>query len=137
MQFTTRYESVLRQIDQLDPVEYGKTRNYIHGQVTRLSPYISRGVISVKQVLEQVLSKGYDQREIASFIKELAWREYFQRTWQVLGDDLFEDIRISRSRVTRKEVPAALLTGTTCIEAIDNGIKELIETGYMHNHLRM
>lgn len=137
MQFSTRYETILSKIDQLDPVEYGKTRNYLHGQVTRLSPYISRGVISVKQVLDQVLSKGYDQREIAAFTKELAWREYFQRTWQVLGDDLFEDIRISRSRITRKEIPTALLSGNTGIEAIDAGIKELIETGYMHNHLRM
>lgn len=137
MQLPTRYETILSKIDQLDPVEYGRTRNYIHGQVTRLSPYISRGVISVKQVLDQVLSKGYDQREIAPFIKELAWREYFQRTWQVLGDDLFEDIRISRSRLTRKEIPTAILSGNTGIEAIDAGIKELIETGYMHNHLRM
>lgn len=137
MEFPTRYETILRKIDELDPIEYGKSRNYLHGQVTRLSPYISRGVISVKQVLDQVLSKGYDPREISSFIKELAWREYFQRTWQVLGDDLFEDIRVNRKRITRKEIPVALVNASTGIEALDNGIKELTETGYMHNHLRM
>ena len=137
MEFPTRYETILRKIDELDPIEYGKSRNYLHGQVTRLSPYISRGVISVKQVLDQVLSKGYDPREISSFIKELAWREYFQRTWQVLGDDLFEDIRVNRKRITRKEIPVALVNASTGIEALDNGIKELTETGYMHNHLCM
>lgn len=137
MQFPTRYESILDKIDQLDPIEYGKSRNYLHGQVTRLSPYISRGVISVKQVLDQVLSRGYDPRVISSFVKELAWREYFQRTWQVLGDDLFEDIRVNRKRTTRKQIPVALIKASTGIVAIDNGIKELTETGYMHNHLRM
>jgi len=137
MQFPTQYEAILGKIDQLDPVEYGKTRNYLDGQVTRLSPYISRGVISVKQVLDQVLARGYDPREISPFIKELAWREYFQRTWQVLEDDMFDDIRISRNRITRKQMPAALANGKTGIEAIDKGIQELRNTGYMHNHLRM
>ncbi len=137
MQFPTHYDAILGQIDQVDPVEYGKTRNYLNGQVTRLSPYISRGVISVKQVLDQVLSRGYDPREISAFIKELAWREYFQRTWQVLGDDLFDDIRISRTRITRKQMPAALAKGQTGIVAIDQAVRELMNTGYMHNHLRM
>lgn len=137
MQFPTQYEAILSKIDQLDPVEYGRTRNYLNGQVTRLSPYISRGVISVRQILDQVLARGYDPREISAFIKELAWREYFQRTWQVLGDDLFDDIRISRTRITRKQIPASLTTGSTGIEAIDQGIEDLIKTGYMHNHLRM
>lgn len=137
MQFPTRYETIIDKIDQLDPIEYGKSRNYLHGQVTRLSPYISRGVISVKQVLDQVLSRGYDPRVISSFIKELAWREYFQRTWQLLGDDLFEDIRVNRKAITRKQIPVALINASTGIEAIDKSIKELTETGYMHNHLRM
>lgn len=137
MQFPTQYDAVISKIDQLDPVEYGRTRNYLSGQVTRLSPYISRGVISVRQVLDQVLARGYDPKEISAFIKELAWREYFQRTWQVLGDDLFDDIRVSRNHITRKQMPAALATANTGIEAIDNGIQELINTGYMHNHLRM
>lgn len=137
MQFPSQYEAIIGKIDQLDPVEYGRTRNYLNGQVTRLSPYISRGVISVRQVLDQVLARGYDHRDISAFVKELAWREYFQRTWQVLGDDLFDDIRISRNRITRKQMPASLTTGNTGIEAIDKGIEELMTTGYMHNHLRM
>ncbi len=137
MQFPVQYDAILNKLDQLDPVEYGKTRNYLDGQVTRLSPYISRGVISVRQVLDHVLARGYDSREISAFIKELAWREYFQRTWQVLEDDLFDDIRINRKGISRKQMPAAIANGTTGIEALDKGIHDLKETGYMHNHLRM
>ncbi|MFO7922202.1 MAG: hypothetical protein R6U58_00745 [Bacteroidales bacterium] len=41
--------------------------------MTYLSPYISRGVISTKQVLERVLAKGYKIPEIESLVKELCW----------------------------------------------------------------
>ncbi|HAW80987.1 MAG TPA: deoxyribodipyrimidine photolyase, partial [Balneola sp.] len=49
--FTTKYSEILEQIDQVDPINYGRTRNFIDGDVSKLSPYISRGVISTKQVM--------------------------------------------------------------------------------------
>jgi deoxyribodipyrimidine photo-lyase len=77
--FPTDHASILKKIDQIDPLKYAKTRNFIDGHVTYLSPYISRGVISTKQVLEHVLSKGYKVYQMDSFVKELCWRDYFQR----------------------------------------------------------
>ena len=35
-------------IEAIEPVSYSKNRNYIDGAVSKLSPYISRGVISTK-----------------------------------------------------------------------------------------
>lgn len=40
--FPLTLEHIDECIDQIDPVKYGKTRNYIDGDVTYLSPYISR-----------------------------------------------------------------------------------------------
>lgn len=40
--FPLSLERIDERIDQIDPVKYGKTRNYIDGDVTHLSPYISR-----------------------------------------------------------------------------------------------
>lgn len=137
MFFPISYSAILQRMNQADPLAYGRTRNYLNGHITRLSPYISRGVISVKQVLESVLVKGYRLEEIEPFVKELAWREYFQHTWQHLEDGIFEDIRIRRTNTSRKNVPVALLNATTGIEAVDTGIRELVNTGYMHNHMRM
>ena len=53
--FPTDYNQILQKIDQVDPIQYGKSRNYMDGAVTYLSPYLSRGVISTKQVLKHVL----------------------------------------------------------------------------------
>ena len=52
--FPTDYKAILQKIEQVDPVQYGKSRNFINGAVTYLSPYISRGVISTKQVLNSL-----------------------------------------------------------------------------------
>ena len=69
--FETDYESILKKMDRIEPMQYGRTRNYVNGAVSYLSPYISRGVISTHQVLKSVLKKGYKISEIESFIKEL------------------------------------------------------------------
>jgi deoxyribodipyrimidine photo-lyase len=118
-------------------VKYAKTRNFLDGAVTYLSPYISRGVISVKQVWEIVQQNGYTIDESEKFIQELAWREYFQRVWQSLEDDMFEDIRQRYTGIRHTKMPAAIEQGSTGIEAIDEAIRNLYSTGYMHNHLRM
>lgn len=137
MQFPTTHKEILNRIDNIDPLKYSKTRNYLDGAVTYLSPYISRGVISTQQVLEAIVQKGYTLQQSEKLIQELAWREYYQRTWQHLEDDMFEDIRQRYTGVKHRNLPAAILNGNTGIEAIDKAIHELYETGYIHNHLRM
>lgn len=133
--FTTDYKTILQKIDLIDPIQYGKTRNYINGAVTYLSPYISRGVISIKQVLDKMLEKGYKTNQIELFVKELCWRDYFQRVGQF--KDLSMDIKQPQQPVLNNEIPVHIINATTGIEGIDNAIKQLYLTGYMHNHCRM
>jgi len=133
--FPTDLASILERVDRIDPIAYGKTRNHLDGAVTYLSPYISRGVISTRQVLEAVLAKGHALRDIESFVKELCWRDYFQRVQQ--HKDIDSDIRQPQHPVAHHDVPVALPTAQTGIEAIDDGIRRLYATGYMHNHMRM
>ncbi len=75
--FPTSYQQIIERINHVNPAQYGKTRNFINGAVTYLSPYISRGVISVKQVMENVIQKGYKAYRIKKFWQDLAWREYY------------------------------------------------------------
>ncbi|HMO62113.1 MAG TPA: FAD-binding domain-containing protein [Ferruginibacter sp.] len=135
--FATEYSKILQLVEAVNPVKYGATRNYIDGAVTQLSPYISRGIISVKQVAQPVLSKGYNFYEIETFIKELAWREYFQQVWIAKGNDINGDLKQPQANVETHSIPATIINHNTGISAIDNAIKSLYATGYMHNHLRM
>lgn len=80
-------EHIQQCIDAIDPIRYGKSRNYTNGAVTYLSPYISRGFITIAEIRDQVLARGYQPHQIEQFLKELAWREYFLRVWESLGTD--------------------------------------------------
>lgn len=64
MNFPSSYPQIIEQVNLINPVQYGRTRNFINGDVTYLSPYISRGIISVRQVMETVLQKGYKPYQI-------------------------------------------------------------------------
>lgn len=137
MKFPTDYASIQERINAIDPVGYGKTRNYLDGDVTHLSPYISRGVISTKQVLQSVLERGFHPKKIEKFIQELAWRDYWQQVWVAKKDLINEDLKNEQTNVDHHEMVTAVNEASTGIEAIDAGIQDLYKTGYMHNHLRM
>ncbi len=135
--FATDLKEIEKLIDNIDPIKYAKTRNFIDGSVTKLSPYISRGVISTKYIYERVISKGYKLYQIEKFVQELAWRDYYQQVWIAKGNLINEDLRQSQPDVANYKIAKSILKAQIGIEAIDEAIKELYETGYMHNHNRM
>lgn len=133
--FPTEYKKILQKIALTDPVQYGISRNYTNGAVTYLSPYLSRGVISTRQVFNSILGRGFSRSQIESLVKELCWRDYFQRVAQVR--DVNRDIRHKQEPVLTDAIPVSVLNAATGIEGIDTAIEKLYRTGYMHNHCRM
>ena len=119
MMFPTSYEDILAKIDVVDPVKYGKTRNFVNGAVTYLSPYISRGVISTKQVLKAVLDKNYDPFHIEKFIQELAWRDYWQQVWKHKLTEINHDLKNTQAGIENRGIPTSIVNGDTGITAID------------------
>ncbi|MBT8194912.1 MAG: deoxyribodipyrimidine photolyase [Bacteroidia bacterium] len=135
--FETNYASIIEGFTKINPVQYGKTRNFIDGSVTYLSPYISRGVISTKQVLHYLLQNDFGMHNAEKLIQELAWRDYWQQVWVNKRDQINSDIKSEQKNVNNHKVPQAILKGTTGIEAIDQAIHHFHKTGYIHNHIRM
>ena len=135
--FPTSYDLIVERINAISPIKYAKTRNFINGDVSYLSPYISRGVISVQQIKKAVLQKGYKPYEIEKFLQELAWREYYQRVWQVKKEELFADLKQPQTDFLHHQIPAAIVDASTGIKVIDDQINAFYSTGYLHNHIRM
>ena len=132
--FPTTYTDILQRIRAIDPVKYSSTRNYINGQVTFLSPYISRGMISTKFILSEVLKKGYKPAQIEKFIQELAWRDYWQQVWVSKGTAINTDLKHLQQPVSNHSISKSIVQASTTIEAVDSAIESLYSTGYMHNH---
>ena len=120
---------------QINTITYAKERNFV-GSSTGISPYVSRGILTLPQVRDYVL-KNRTFNQSYTFIFELAWREYWQREWIIRGDEIFIDVKRIQSSVESVNIPSAIIEARTGIDQIDKSIKELYDTGYIHNHARM
>ena len=135
--FPTSIEKIIDRISQIHPVAYAATRNYKNGKITKLSPYISRGVISTKLVFDQILKQDLPWNQIEKLVQELAWRDYWQQVWKSKVHGINEDLKRKQKSVEHFGIPISILEGSTGIEAIDSAVNEFYNTGYMHNHMRM
>ena len=66
--FPTDKSNILLKLNSIDPIQYGKTRNYIDGKITYLSPYISRGILTTKQIFNHIIKQSYSWDEIEIFV---------------------------------------------------------------------
>lgn len=134
--FPTDLKSIQSRVLHINPNLYSKTRNYLDGSVTHISPYLTHGVISTAEVAHTVLSR-YNKKEAFTFIFELAWKEYWHKAWLNLKNIIDDDIEKEQEGVINKKMIKSIVVGSTGINEIDLAIKDLYSTGYMHNKARM
>lgn len=131
------YDELIQRLDNIDPIAYGKSRNFIDGAVTELSPYISRGVIDTKTVLLHLVNRGFKYYHVQKFVQQMAWREFFQRVWQNVDERINTDLKQEQGARFQQGMSLSVDEAATGIEAIDTSIEKLKSTGNMHNHVRM
>ncbi|HEY9799577.1 MAG TPA: FAD-binding domain-containing protein [Leptolyngbyaceae cyanobacterium] len=128
-------------LKKVNPVAYAKTRNFLTGEVTRLSPYIRYGVLSLREIRDYVLDNVKHPDEATKLINELGWRDYWQRLYVQLGNGIWQDQEEYKTGNTpaeyKPELPADIKQGNTGLVCIDSFSHQLQETGYLHNHMRM
>ena len=120
------------------PAAYARTRNAIEGDVTRLSPYLTHGLLTLPQALAGVLQRG-DLPVQHKLIYEFGWREYFHHVWWHEGEGIFESLHegVLPEAAYARELPADIRQGATGVPVIDEAVRTLYATGYLHNHARM
>jgi deoxyribodipyrimidine photo-lyase len=133
--FKTKNE-IFEYIDTINPIKYEQTRNSLNGAITKLSPYISSGTITLNEIKDITLSKN-SIKDSYKLIQELAWRDFFQSVYLSKRNDIFGDLKSVQQGVKSNDLPKAILEASTRIDVIDKAIKTLYTTGYIHNHGRM
>ena len=132
---STRSEALARAAS-VDPARYARTRNFLSGDVTRLSPYITHGLISIPELLESIHARralSWDDK----LAFEFGWREYFHHAWVRLGDDIWREPHSPPAQLYSHVLPQDIRTASTGVAIIDQQVRELYATGYLHNHARM
>ncbi len=123
---------------------YSKLRNFDLGpdgksNVSCLSPYITHGIISEKEIIKKSLDK-FSFAKNEKFIQEVLWRTYW-KGWLELRPNVWSDYLIDMEKIREdfkdnKEYLNAI-EGKTNIECFNYWVNELKENNYLHNHTRM
>lgn len=116
--------------------EYEETRNFPAKDATsRLGPHLRFGTVSVRKMIKKAIA---EDNEI--FWQELIWREFFmQILWHYphTGTNAFKP-KYDRIEWRNNEEEFKLwCEGNTGYPLVDAGMRQLNQTGFMHNRIRM
>ena len=120
------------------PAAYERTRNALDGAVSRLSPYITHGFVTLADVLAGVAERhALDVQH--KFVYELGWRAYFRHVWQHRGGGILQSLHegLLPEEAYAHELPADIRQARTGVPVIDEAVRALYNTGMLHNHARM
>jgi len=112
---------------------------------SRLSPHLHFGEISPRQIYQSLLGRIFESgaaeaASIECFLAELGWREFAHHVLWYFPQSSEHSLNPRFTEAFWVHDDAALTawqTGCTGIPLIDAGMRELWETGWMHNRLRM
>lgn len=114
---------------------YHLTRDYpaLNG-TSRIGVHIRFGTISIRKLVRRANSLNN------IFLNELIWREFYQMILYHYPDVVTRSFKPGYDRVewlNRNEDFEAWCEGTTGYPFVDAGMRQLVQTGFMHNRLRM
>ncbi|RMF77742.1 MAG: deoxyribodipyrimidine photo-lyase, partial [Planctomycetota bacterium] len=127
--------------------DYHRRRDFpdVNGTST-LSPYLAAGVLSPRQCLHAALNANdgrldSGKKGVTTWISELCWREFYRHV-------LIGHPRVCMGRPFNPKADrvawrcderqfAAWSAGRTGFPIVDAGMRQLRQTGWMHNRLRM
>ncbi len=115
--------------------DYAHDRDFPSRQGTSLlGVHLRFGTISVRQLVSTAL-------EISeSFVSELIWRDFFAQILYHYPRVVKESFKVKYENISwryNEEEIQRWKEGSTGYPLVDAGMRELVQTGYMHNRVRM
>jgi deoxyribodipyrimidine photo-lyase len=120
---------------------YKEKRNIPYANFTsKLSPHLHFGEISPKRIYNLVKLANKNQEDTECFVSEIFWREfsyYLLFHFEDLDTKNFQNKFDTFVWDNKEDHIKKWQNGQTGIPIVDAGMRELFETGYMHNRVRM
>jgi deoxyribodipyrimidine photo-lyase len=121
---------------------YARERNADQGtgrtNVSSLSPYVRHRLVTEREVVTAVLER-HTLHAAEKFVQEVFWRTYW-KGWLEQNPEVWRRYRRAVDEYATGSLPAGFddaVAGRTGIDAMDAWVRELVDTGYLHNHTRM
>lgn len=126
---------IIKEFNLSELSDYGETRNFpALNSTTYLGPHLRFGTISIRQIITQI-KKPND-----IFLSELIWREFFMQILFHFPKVITNSFRSKYDSIkwrNNKDEFTKWCQGKTGYPLVDAGMRQLNETGYMHNRVRM
>ncbi|CAI8237477.1 MAG: Deoxyribodipyrimidine photo-lyase [Formosa sp. Hel1_33_131] len=115
---------------------YEATRNFpaVDG-TSKLGPHLRFGTVSVREIVAKAI-----RHENITFLKELIWREFFMQILWHFPHTVTRSFKPQYDAIKWRNDPEEFkkwCDGTTGYPLVDAGMRELNQTGFMHNRVRM
>lgn len=115
--------------------QYQEQRNlpFIEG-TSRLSPHLRFGTISVREVCRKTSSSS------ETFLNEMIWRDFYSQVLYHNPDNVKHNFRRKYDAIEWRNNEGEFdkwCKGMTGFPIVDAGMRQLNETGWMHNRVRM
>jgi len=127
--------AILRNIENFK--DYAEKRNYPEYSTTMFSAHNRFGTISIRE-LYYAISDNLGSEHI--LVSEIHWREFFSHILYHFPHVTKNAFRAKYSKIQWKDDKAFLEAwklGKTGFPIVDAGMRQLNETGFMHNRIRM
>ena len=116
-------------------LSYEKTRNYpfIEG-TSKVGPYLRFGLISIRNLVLKSINKDI------TYLKELIWRDFFSQILFNFPNVINSSFKNKYDNIKWENNEYFLnkwKNGETGYPIVDAGMRELNNTGFMHNRVRM
>ena len=115
---------------------YEDTRNFPAKDATsRLGPHLRFGTVSIRKMVKKAIA---EKNEI--FWQELIWREFFMQILWHFPHTATESFKSKYDRIdwrNNEDEFKLWCEGKTGYPLVDAGMRQLNETGFMHNRVRM
>ncbi len=116
---------------------YEATRNFPAKErgTSHLGPHLRFGTVSIRQIMQKAIAV---ENEV--FWNELIWREFFMQILWHFPQTVKTSFRPKYDWIPWRNSEAEFerwKTGQTGYPLVDAGMRELNQTGYMHNRVRM
>jgi len=117
--------------------KYEDTRDYPAKEkgTSRLGPHLRFGTVSIRKMVKKAIDEKNE-----TFWNELIWREFFMQILWHFPHTVNKAFRPKYDRIewrNNQDEFEKWKAGETGYPMVDAGMRELNETGYMHNRVRM
>ena len=120
--------------DLIDSYEENRNTPSLAG-TSRLGPYLRFGFLSIRSIVKNALKSSNN-----TFLKELIWREFFMQILWHFPQTVTQSFKPQYEAIkwrNNKEEFERWCQGKTGYPLVDAGMRELNQTGFMHNRVRM